>query len=175
MEKEQDLHQEEAPDSINDHAESLETAPTPEMNASPAGEEQKPQNGDAASTVESQTSLAELQERFLRLAADFVNYKRRAEAERAEIADWARRDFALALLPILDDFSLMMEYEAQHPERLAAGARLIRQKTMDLLTRHGLEKIEALNQPYGNEHGRTRLGRQGPYSLSRKFSGIPPI
>ncbi len=95
--------------------------------------------------------LAELQNRFLRLAADFANYKRRTEAERAEIADWARREMALSLLPILDDFGLMMEYDTQHPERLAEGAKLIRQKMMELLIKQGLEKIEALKQPYDYE------------------------
>jgi molecular chaperone GrpE len=85
------------------------------------------------------------------LAADFANYKRRNEAERAEIADWAKRELALALLPILDDFGLMIEYEMQHPERLAEGAKLIRQKMMELLSKQGLERIEALNQPYDYE------------------------
>lgn len=111
-----------------------------------AAETNAAENGSAA--AEAGPSPNEQQERFLRLAADFANYKRRSENERAEIADWARRDFALALLPILDDFGLMIEYEATHPERLAEGAKLIRQKTMDLLTKYGLEKIEALNQPY---------------------------
>ena len=110
-----------------------------------AAETNAAENGNAA---EAGPSPNEQQERFLRLAADFANYKRRSENERAEIADWARRDFALALLPILDDFGLMIEYEATHPERLAEGAKLIRQKTIDLLTKYGLEKIEALNQPY---------------------------
>jgi len=145
MEKEQVLQQQENSDSTNGQATPVETA-TPEIS-----EGQKPENGSAASEpppVEAGPSPAELQERFLRLAADFANYKRRSENERAEIADWARRDFAQALLPILDDFGLMMEYEATHPERLAEGAKLIRQKTLDLLIRHGLEKIEALNQPY---------------------------
>lgn len=111
-----------------------------------AAEPNAVENGNAA--AEAGPSPNEQQERFLRLAADFANYKRRSENERAEIADWARRDFALALLPILDDFGLMIEYEATHPERLAEGAKLIRQKTIDLLTKYGLEKIEALNQPY---------------------------
>jgi len=142
MEKEQVLPQQENSDSTNG---SVESAP-PEIS-----EGQKPENGSAAPETppaEAGPSPAEMQERFLRLAADFANYKRRSENERAEIADWARRDFALALLPILDDFGLMVEYEATHPERLAEGAKLIRQKTMDLLTKYGLEKIEALNQPY---------------------------
>lgn len=104
----------------------VETQPVAEAMASQPEEEQKPANGGVV--TEPQTSLAEWQDRFQRLAADFANYKRRNEAERAEIADWARRDFTLALLPILDDFGLMVEYETQHPERLAEGAKMIRQK-----------------------------------------------
>ncbi|MCI0697558.1 nucleotide exchange factor GrpE [candidate division KSB1 bacterium] len=116
---------------------------------------EEPENGQtpAAATVSATAAdpLAELQNRFLRLAADFANYKRRTENERAEIADWARREMALSLLPILDDFGLMMEYDTQHPERLVEGAKLIRQKMMELLLKRGLEKIEALNQPYDYE------------------------
>lgn len=110
-----------------------------------AESESEPANGGVASEAQ------QWQDRFIRLAADFANYKRRSENARAEIADWARRDFALALLPVLDDFGLMMEYEAQNPERLAEGAKMIRQKMLELLTKHGLEKTEAVNQPYDYE------------------------
>jgi molecular chaperone GrpE len=133
--------------------------------ASPAVTEE-PGNGQAAAAAsatatatEPQAAHAELQNRFLRLAADFANYKRRTETERAEIGDWARREMALSLLPILDDFGLMMEYDAQHPDRLAAGAKLIRQKMMELLFKQGLEKIEALNQPYDYERHEAVLGQ----------------
>ncbi|MDZ7292969.1 MAG: nucleotide exchange factor GrpE [candidate division KSB1 bacterium] len=129
-----------------------ETATT-EESTQPQPSEQELQNGGATSstTTETQPSLAELQDRFLRLAADFANYKRRNEIGKAEIADWARRELALSLLPILDDFDLMADYESQNPERLAEGAKLIRQKMMELLSKQGLEKIKALNQPYDYE------------------------
>jgi molecular chaperone GrpE len=126
----------------------VEAQPAADAAAPQPEEEPQPAAGEAA---EAPTSVAEWQDRFLRLAADFANYKRRNEAERAEIANWARRDFALALLPILDDFGLMMEYETQHPERLAEGAKLIRQKMTELLAKQGLEKIDALHQPYDYE------------------------
>ncbi|MCG3117927.1 MAG: Protein GrpE [bacterium] len=146
MENKQDRQPQAAPEETNGQAEPVETTPIPETGETGAVAPE-PQNGSGVTPE----APAELQERFLRLAADFANYKRRNESERAEIADWARRDFALALLPILDDFGLMIEYETQHPERLAEGARLIRQKTLDLLVKHGLEKIDVLNQPYDYE------------------------
>jgi molecular chaperone GrpE len=164
MDKDKKLNPEEAEAVSNDKADAgaeasgsdefvIETeAAAPESASQTVTEE--PENGQAtasATATEPQPVLAELQNRFLRLAADFANYKRRTEAERAEITDWARRDMALNLLPILDDFGLMMEYETQHPERLVEGAKLIRQKMMELLFKQGLEKIEALNQPYDYE------------------------
>jgi len=139
MEKEQDLQQQKNSDATNEPVANVEGQ---------TGETPASENGSATLAPDAGPSPNEPQQRFLRLAADFANYKRRSENERADIADWARRDFALALLPILDDFGLMIEYETTHPERLAEGAKLIRQKMMDLLIRHGLEKIEALNQPY---------------------------
>jgi len=160
MKEEKDLSQQDALDSTNGQAASMsETVSAQENAAEPVIETETaraetvpPQNGGATpAAAETQPSLGELQERFLRLAADFANYKRRSENERVEVADWARRDLTLALLPILDDFGLMMEYEAQHPERLAEGAKMIRQKMLELLGKQGLEKIEALNQPYHYE------------------------
>jgi molecular chaperone GrpE len=155
MEEDKTLNPEEAEAVSNGNAAEdefvVEAEPAVSESASPAMMEE-PENGQAtAPATDAQSALAELQNRFLRLAADFANYKRRTEAERAEIADWARREMALSLLPILDDFSLMMEYDTQHPERLAEGAKLIRQKMMELLFKQGLEKIEALNQPYDYE------------------------
>jgi len=149
-----------SPTAENDAELIVETQPAAETVASQPEEEQKPTNGGVV--TEPQTSLAEWQDRFQRLAADFANYKRRNEAERAEIADWARRDFTLALLPILDDFGLMVEYETQHPERLAEGAKLIRQKMTELLAKHGLEKIAALRQPYDYERHEAVLSQPVP-------------
>jgi molecular chaperone GrpE len=160
MEKDKKLNPEEAEAVSNGNAAAegsdefmVETeAATPESASQTVTEKADDgQATDSASAMDSQSALAELQNRFLRLAADFANYKRRTEAERAEIADWAKREMALSLLPILDDFGLMMEYDTQHPERLAEGAKLIRQKMMELLFKQGLEKIEALNQPYDYE------------------------
>lgn len=124
--------------------------------ASPTIEEGEPsQRGasemPAVAAEAAPPTLEEWQDRFLRLAADFANYKRRTEQERLEFADHVRRELLAALLPVLDDFDLMMEYDSAHPERLAEGARLIRQKMRELLSKQGLEKIEALNQPFDYE------------------------
>lgn len=163
MDKEKELNPEETEAASNGNAAEASSSDELAMEAEPTTPEtasqaitEEPENGQATATApapatEPQSALAELQNRFLRLAADFANYKRRTETERAEIADWARREMALSLLPILDDFGLMMEYDTQHPEHLAEGAKLIRQKMMELLFKQGLEKIEALNQPYDYE------------------------
>lgn len=122
--------------------------------STPMGEEEKSPDSESAApavAAETQPTIEEWQDRFLRLAADFANYKRRHEQERLEFADYIRREEARALLPILDDFDLMMEYDSAHPERLVEGARLIRQKMMELLSKQGLERIEALNQSFDYE------------------------
>lgn len=165
MDKDKELNPEEAEAVSNENAaaeasdsDELEIkteAAVPESASQAVIEE--PENGQTPATATDTVTasatdpLAELQNRFLRLAADFANYKRRTENERADIADWARREMVRSLLPILDDFGLMMEYDTQHPERLVEGAKLIHQKTMELLFKQGLEKIEALNQPYDYE------------------------
>lgn len=80
-----------------------------------------------------------------RLQADFTNYKRRAEQERQELGGIACSDFAVKLLPALDDLDKAMK---AIPAKLAAndwvaGIKLINQKLDSILKAEGLESIDA--------------------------------
>ncbi len=89
---------------------------------------------------------AELQDLMRRRQADFDNYRRRVEREKAEMRDYASEEAVAALLPILDDFErgLRAMPEEDGPVReYARGIDLIRQRLEDALTKLGLERVES--------------------------------
>jgi molecular chaperone GrpE len=83
---------------------------------------------------------ADLQDRLLRKQAEFENFRRRAERDRAEVIEYANTETVRALLPILDDFDRALKLEAADKE-YARGMELIYQRLFDSLKKLGLEPI----------------------------------
>jgi molecular chaperone GrpE len=81
-------------------------------------------------------------ERLLRLAADFDNYKKRAAREREEYVTLANERLLKELLPILDDLERALNAAEQHEEaQLEEGVRLVHRSLASLLARNGVEEI----------------------------------
>ena len=86
---------------------------------------------------------AVLEDRLLRLAADFENYKKRAARERQEYVQLANERLITELLPILDDLERALSAAEQHEEaQLEDGVRLVHRSLAGLLERHGVTPIE---------------------------------
>src|SRR5689334_10199448 len=84
----------------------------------------------------------EVDDRLLRLAADFENYKKRAARERLEYVTLANERLVKDLLPILDDLERALEAAAEHEEaKLEDGVRLVHRSLAQLLEREGLKQI----------------------------------
>jgi molecular chaperone GrpE len=85
----------------------------------------------------------EVDDRLLRLAADFENYKKRAARERAEYVTLANERLVAELIPILDDLERALSAAEEHQEaRLEDGVRLVYRSLAALLERHGVKAIE---------------------------------
>jgi molecular chaperone GrpE len=89
----------------------------------------------------------ELNERLLRLAAEFDNFRKRSERERAEIAEYGSTEALKALLPVVDDFARAAHADCTDAD-YARGVALIEQRLNDTLKKLGLEPIEAAGQPF---------------------------
>jgi molecular chaperone GrpE len=63
-----------------------------------------PEAGASEGASRAETELADLKDKYLRLAAEFENYKRRTAKERADLFKTANQELMVALLPVLDDF-----------------------------------------------------------------------
>lgn len=82
-------------------------------------------------------------EKFLRLFAEFENYKKRTSRERIELFATASEDVMKTLLPILDDFERALQHidEDKEAEELRKGVVLIYQKMLTTLEQKGLKPI----------------------------------
>lgn len=85
---------------------------------------------------------AELQDRWLRGRAEFDNFRRRSERERAELFEYASMEAVRALLPVLDDFERALKVESAD-KVYSQGMELIYQRMVDALTKLGLEPVPA--------------------------------
>jgi len=91
---------------------------------------------------EEQQAEQEVDDRLLRLAADFENYKKRAARERQEYVAFANERLLKELLPILDDLERALDAAEQHEEaQLEDGVRLVYRSLASLLGRHGVQQI----------------------------------
>lgn len=87
--------------------------------------------------------LAKEKDKFLRLFAEFENYKRRTSKERIELFKTANQEVLQALLPVLDDFDrALTEIKKTDDNVLIVGVELIQEKLKNTLVSKGLEEVE---------------------------------
>jgi len=88
--------------------------------------------------------LAKEKDKFMRLFAEFENYKKRTSKERIELFKTASEDLMKSILPVLDDFERALTHieDDKEAEDLRKGVLLIYQKLLSTLEQKGLTKVE---------------------------------
>lgn len=140
-----------------DVSEQTEVGITPEIQisegASPAAEAPAPNL--PAEPVDSALERVsaerdELKDRYLRLAAEYDNFRKRSLKERAEIFDRAQADFVGSLLDELDDLDRVVEggVKSASVADLHQAVQLIDKKIWKQLEKNGMESVEPLGQPF---------------------------
>jgi len=110
----------------------------------------KAKESKAANKTTTKDQVAELQaqvdqekDKFLRLFAEFENYKKRTSKERLELYKTANQEVISALIPVMDDFDrAMIEISKSENEELVKGVLLIQNKLTETLKNQGLTKSE---------------------------------
>lgn len=101
-------------------------------------------------SLDFEARLKDQEDKFLRLYAEFENYRRRSAREKAEYLSSASQEMIIAMLPILDDF----ERASKNNELVTditvvkEGFQLIYTKLGQILEAKGLKPIDAMNQPF---------------------------
>lgn len=97
--------------------------------------------------------VAELNDKYLRLFAEFDNFKRRTQKERVELLQTAGKDIVVALLPVLDDFDRAIKATETTTEVSAVreGIVLVQNKLKSMLTQKGLKEIESISTEFDTD------------------------
>jgi molecular chaperone GrpE len=107
-------------------------APSAEKPAEPAGEKDK-----------------ELNDRLLRLAADFDNFRKRTQKEKTEFVRYANENLVRDLLPILDNFERALGHAtADEKGAVLEGVKLIFSQLTSTLARYGVRSESAVGKPF---------------------------
>ncbi len=98
---------------------------------------------EVSETEQLKSQLETEKDKFLRLFAEFENYKKRTSKERVELFKTANQEVLQALLPVLDDFDrAMIQIAKSEDENLVKGVELIHEKLKSTLVSKGLEMVE---------------------------------
>ena len=120
----------------------------------PAEEETKDEEKDAGETAGSKEkeeaeadekdAEAEESERYMRLMAEFQNFKRRAAREKSDIHAFANERIVSDILPVLDNFERALDTDTDDIEAYSKGMALIFEQLKAALDKAGVKEIEAL-------------------------------
>lgn len=94
--------------------------------------------------------IAKEKDKFLRLFAEFENYKKRTARERLELIETAGKGVMLSILPVLDDFERALSHieDDKEAEDLRKGVMLIYQKLLNALEQKGLKKMDSKGKTF---------------------------
>jgi molecular chaperone GrpE len=113
-----------------------------DINPTETGEGEE--NAAQATVSKTDSELAELKDKYLRLAAEFENYKRRTTKERADLFKTANQELMVALLPVLDDFDRARHHtkDTEDANAVRESIAIIYNKLDKTLSQKGLVPME---------------------------------
>lgn len=97
--------------------------------------------------------LAEMQDKYLRLTAEFDNYRKRTLREKIDLSKYAGENLLLKLLPVMDDFERAISHmdTATDFAAMKNGIELIYSKFNEFLNQNGVREVESLNCDFNVE------------------------
>lgn len=126
-----------------------EEAPPQDSGETQAGESEETAPEDADAIREKyEAELAEKENRYLRLQADFENFRRRTRQEKEELAAVVTQNLLKDLLPFLDNFERALAAGGSDEGGLRAGVEMMYKQLVEALKKEGLEYIETKDKPF---------------------------
>lgn len=139
-----------AREEIREEAEIEETAEEAGEAIPETGQENVEEADPATVEAALKEEVAALNDKYLRLFAEFDNFKRRSVKERMDLIGTASKNVILSLLPVLDDFDRAQKSmeSAEDVEAIREGVDLIVTKFRKILIQQGLKEMEAIGTPF---------------------------
>jgi molecular chaperone GrpE len=112
--------------------------------------------------------VKELNDRLLRKAAEFENYKRRTENDQLNLLNYAAEGFIIKLLPVIDDFERSLSHikDAEDISAIKNGIKLVYDKFIKILKEAGVQKMESVGKPFNVD--------QHDALMQQKDESVPP-
>lgn len=138
------------------------------------------------------TQVNNLKDSYLRLSAEFDNYRKRTLKEKSDLLKMASEKVILDIIPVIDDFERALENmaKAQDSQAMLAGIQLIHSKFMNILAKHSVKEVEVMGQlfdvdkheavttiPAADESDKDKIVDciQKGYSLGEKIIRFPKV
>lgn len=137
----------------NPEAETAQTQTEDQSNAQEAQEELTPKQQLSKDLETAQAMIEEQKDKYLRLSAEFDNYRKRTMKEKAELIKNGGEKAIAAVLPILDDLerALANMQQADDVKAMYEGIDLIYQKFLKNLNQEGLEKMNPVGEAFDTD------------------------
>lgn len=137
----------------NPEAETAQTQTEDQSNAQEAQEELTPEQQLSKDLETAQAMIEEQKDKYLRLSAEFDNYRKRTMKEKAELIKNGGEKAIAAILPILDDLerALANMQQADDVKAMYEGIDLIYQKFLKNLNQEGLEKMNPVGEAFDTD------------------------
>ena len=104
--------------------------------------------------AELEMQVKDWQDKLLRKAAEFENYKRRTENDQFNLINYAAESFIVKLLPIVDDFERTLEHidDIDNNKSVKDGIKLVYEKLLKVLNDQGIKKMQTKGQPFNVDY-----------------------
>lgn len=137
----------------NPEAETSQTQTEDQSNAQEAQEELTPEQQLSKDLEAAQATIEDQKDKYLRLSAEFDNYRKRTMKEKAELIKNGGEKAIAAILPILDDLerALANMQQADDVKAMYEGIDLIYQKFLKNLNQEGLEKMSPIGEAFDTD------------------------
>lgn len=125
-----------------------------QLNEQPAEETAGAETVELSAEDKLKAENAALNDKYLRLFAEFDNYKRRTQKERQELLQTAGKDVIISLLPVLDDFDRANKAieGATDINPIREGISLVHNKLKSVLGQKGLKEMESVNTAFDTDN-----------------------
>lgn len=136
---------------VNESAEQAESAQ--DAGDAPAADEEKAAE-DAASTDAkiAEAAVADMKQRYMRLQADFANFKKRTAGEKLQISEVVKMEVLQNVLPVVDNFERALQVPqdklTDDLKSFVDGYEMIYKQLMTVLEKEGVVKIDAVGKPF---------------------------
>ena len=123
-----------------------------ETQAEEANGEETPAEEELDPLVAAQNEAEQWKDKYIRLVAEFENYKKRTLKEKSELILNGSEKTVAAILPILDDFERATADKTEDPQAIKEGYELIYKKFLKALETLGVNKIETDNADFNVDY-----------------------